>query len=74
MTTWTLLVVLGAAAVAAAVRPPLLRRRWRLQLAEAEREVAAAISDGRLAASHGEALLQHLAGLRRECSDGRREV
>ena len=47
------------------------RRRRRIRLLEnAEFEVSAALDDGRLARGTGEALLQHLEGLRRECSGG----
>ena len=44
------------------------RRIRRLEGAEAE--VATAVEDGRLPRVTGEALLQHLEGLRRECSAG----
>ena len=44
------------------------RRIRRLEGAEAE--VAMAVEDGRLPRVTGEALLQHLEGLRRECSAG----
>ena len=46
------------------------RRRQIRRLESAEYEVAAAVDDGRLARQTGEALLQHLEGLRRECSAG----
>jgi hypothetical protein len=47
------------------------RRRLRRQLADAESEVAAAVREGRLEATTGEALLQHLEGLRREAGAAR---
>lgn len=49
-----------------------LFRRMRLlrRLDRAEAVVAEAIADGRLATSSGEALLQHLDGLRRACVRG----
>jgi len=47
------------------------RRRRRLsRLAAATAEVEAAVSSGRLPQSIGEALLQHLEGLRRACAGG----
>lgn len=76
MTAELLLLVVGAGvgwAVVAVVWPRLQRRRWRRRLADAEREVTAAVSDGRLAPTAGEALLQHLEGLRRACSHRRGE-
>ena len=48
-----------------------LRRSRRMgRLKSAEIEVAAALDDGRLTRQTGEALLQHLEGLRRECRNG----
>ena len=49
-------------------RPSVRRWRWRRRLIQAEAEVAAAMADGRLQQPTGEALLQHLEGLRRQCS------
>jgi type II secretory pathway pseudopilin PulG len=50
----------------------LVRRFRRLhRLEKAAAAVSRAMSDGRLAAGTGEALLQHLDGLRRVCSWGR---
>jgi hypothetical protein len=50
----------------------LVRRFRRLRrLEKATGEVSRAMADGRLAAATGEALLQHLDGLRRACSRGR---
>ncbi len=73
--TWVLpiLVLVMAAAVIglAALRPIARRWKWRRQLAGSEAEVAAAMADGRLSRATGEALLQHLEGLRRECSRDR---
>jgi len=68
--TWGFAVfVLAVAALAASF--PLRRyvKRWlrRRRLEKCEADVAAAIADGRLARATGEALLQHLEGVRREC-------
>lgn len=50
----------------------LVRRFRRLhRLEKAAEAVSRAMADGRLAAGTGEALLQHLDGLRRACSRGR---
>ncbi|MFV2072442.1 MAG: hypothetical protein ACC742_07285 [Thermoanaerobaculales bacterium] len=50
------------------------RRRRRLsRLLAAAVEVEAAVSDGRLPRSTGEALLQHLEGLRKACAGDRKE-
>jgi type II secretory pathway pseudopilin PulG len=50
----------------------LVRRYRRLRrLEKATGAVSRAMADGRLAAGTGEALLQHLDGLRRACSRGR---
>jgi hypothetical protein len=67
------LLVAGAAAAAAVLRAPL--RRWLTvrRLERAESEVAEAVEGGRLARATGEALLQHLEGLRRSIAGGRRE-
>jgi hypothetical protein len=65
--------ILIAVTVAAVLRPTLRRRRWRRQLQAAGSEVEAAMADGRVAADTGEALLQHLDGLHRACSDGRED-
>jgi len=65
----TLLVALSA--VAAVVgRRVLRRRRWRRRLELSASRVEAAVAGGRLPASTGETLLQHLEGLRREISRG----
>ena len=61
----------AAAAVAAVVGRRLVRRhRWVRRLERSEFEVEAGVAEGRLAAATGEALMQHLEGLRRECSRG----
>lgn len=67
------LLVAGAVAAAAVLRAPL--RRWRTvrHLERAESEVAEAVEGGRLARATGEALLQHLEGLRRSIAGGRGE-
>ena len=70
----TALVVTGlcaAVAVGALVFRGLVRRlRLLRRLERAESVVADAMADGRLATSTGEALLQHLDGLRRACVRG----
>ena len=69
MTSALAFLALVALSVAGVVwAPRWLRRRRRMgRLESAENEVAAALDDGRLARQTGEALLQHLDGLRREC-------
>ena len=67
--TGALLAVAGAAGAAAVIAVPFLRRRRRVhRLVDSEASVAKAVADGRLPRATGEALLQHLEGLRRECS------
>jgi type II secretory pathway pseudopilin PulG len=62
-------VLLVLSAAGALIARQRIRRRRRIrQLESAEFEVSAALDDGRLARRTGEALLQHLEGLRRECS------
>jgi len=51
-------------------RRVLRRRRWVRRLERAEKGVAAAVADGRIASLTGEALLQHLEGLRRVAGGG----
>jgi len=46
------------------------RRRRLLRLLASAAEVKAAVLDGRLPQSTGEALLQHLEGLRKACAGG----
>jgi type II secretory pathway pseudopilin PulG len=60
--------VLVAGAVAA--RSPLRRARRLRALRRAEETIEGAIADGRLGTATGEAVLQHLEGLRRACADG----
>jgi hypothetical protein len=63
--------LVGAVAVAAVVGRRLVRRhRWVRRLERSELGVEAGVAEGRLAAATGEALMQHLEGLRRECSRG----
>ena len=60
-----------AMAVGALVLRGLVRRFRRLRrLDRAQAGVDKAIADGRLAAATGEALMQHLDGLRRACVRG----
>jgi len=67
--TGAVLAVVVSASAAVAFAVPLLRRRRRVRrLEDSEASVAKAVADGRLPRSSGEALLQHLEGLRRECS------
>ena len=64
-----LLVLVAVAAIGAAyLRPFLRRRRLVRRLLRSEAIVAKAVSDGRVSNATGEMLLQHLEGLRRECS------
>jgi Flp pilus assembly protein TadB len=64
--------VLVAMVVGALVLLWLVRRFRRLRrLERATVGVSRAMDDGRLTAATGEALLQHLDGLRRACSRGR---
>ena len=65
-------IVLVALLLGALVLRWLVRRFRRLRrLERAAAGVSGAMADGRLAATTGEALLQHLDGLRRACSRGR---
>ncbi len=67
--TGALFAGLAAVGAAAAFALPFLRRRRRVRRLESgEASVAKAVADGRLPRATGEALLQHLEGLRRECS------
>jgi hypothetical protein len=60
---------LAAAGAAVVFAVPILRRQRRVRrLEQSEAEVAKAVADGRVPRASGEALLQHLEGLRRECS------
>ena len=61
-----LVVAAGIAVVPAQRALRRLRRVRRLE--DSEADVAKAMADGRLSGATGEALLQHLEGLRRECS------
>lgn len=64
-------IVMVVVGVATLVTRGLVRRiRLLRRLDRAEAVVAEAIADGRLATSSGEALLQHLDGLRRACVRG----
>lgn len=63
-----LVLVAGAAIGATCFRPFLRRRRLVRRLLRSEASVAKAVSDGRVSKATGEMLLQHLEGLRRECS------
>jgi hypothetical protein len=72
MKTALLMAIAVAAVVVGALIARGLIRRLRLlrRLDRAEGEVAEAMADGRLATPTGEALLQHLDGLRRACVRG----
>ena len=63
-----LALVVGAGLAAVCLRPILRRRRLVLRLLRSEASVAKAVADGRVSKATGEMLLQHLEGLRRECS------
>jgi hypothetical protein len=61
--------LLAAAAVGGVIVRRGLRRYRRIhRLERAETSVAAAVADGRMSTATGQALLQHLEGLRRICS------
>jgi len=64
------LLVAGSVVAATFGRGLLRRHRWVRRLERSESGVEAAVVEGRLAAATGEALMQHLEGLRRECSRG----
>ncbi len=64
------LLVVGSGVAAAVGRRLLRRYRWVRRLERSESGVEAAVVEGRLAVATGEALMQHLEGLRRECSRG----
>ena len=66
-----LLLFVGLAAGGAILGRIGFRRASRIRrLESAETEVVAAVADGRLERESGEAMLQHIEGLRRECSAG----
>ena len=61
----------AASAFAAAVGRRMVRRhRWVRRLERSELGVETGVAEGRLATATGEALMQHLEGLRREISRG----
>ena len=69
-----LVLLVAASIVAATVGRRLVRRyRWMQRLEQSESAVESAVAEGRLGADTGHALMQHLEGLRRECSRGRGE-
>jgi hypothetical protein len=71
-TEFVVAVVLVAMVVGALLLRRLVRRFRRIRRLEgAAAGVSRAMADGRLAATTGEALLQHLDGLGRVCSRGR---
>lgn len=66
---WSVVVLVAVAGLVAVSSRPILRRRRQVRRLEAgEASVAKAVADGRLPRATGEVLLQHLEGLRRECS------
>ena len=68
-TALTAACLLAAGAVGAFVLRALVRRHRRIRrLERAASGVSEAMADGRLPAAAGEALLQHLHGLRRTCA------
>ena len=67
--TGALLAGVAVAGAAVAFAVPILRRHRRVRrLEDSVAGVAKAVADGRLPRATGEVLLQHLEGLRRECS------
>jgi hypothetical protein len=71
-TEFVIAMVLVAMVLGAIVLRKLARRFRRIRrLKGAAAGVSRAMADGRLAATTGEALMQHLDGLRRACSRGR---
>ncbi len=68
-------VLLVATSVVTAIvgRRLVRRHRWMHRLEQSESAVELAVAGGRLGADTGHALMQHLEGLRRECSRGRGE-
>jgi len=64
------LLVAGSAVAAVVGRRVVRRHRWVRRLDQSEFRVEAGVAEGRLAAATGEALMQHLEGLRREISRG----
>ena len=69
-----LVLLVAASIVAATVGNRLVRRyRWMHRLEQSESAVESAVAEGRLGADTGHALMQHLEGLRRECSRDRGE-
>jgi len=70
-TEFVLAMALVAMVVGALVLRRLVRRSRRIRrLERAAAAASGAMADGRLAAITGEALMQHLDGLRRACSRG----
>jgi hypothetical protein len=67
-----MVVAVGALLVAGAVAARMLVRRARRlrSIRRAEGMIEGAVADGRLGTATGEAVLQHLEGLRRACADG----
>jgi hypothetical protein len=66
--------LVATSVVAATVGRRLVRRyRWMHRLEQSESAVESAVAVGRLGAETGHALMQHLEGLRRECSRGRED-
>jgi len=66
--------LVAASVVVTTVGRRLVRRhRWVHRLEQSGSAVESAVAEGRLGADTGHALMQHLEGLRRECSRGRGE-
>ena len=65
---WSVLILAAVGLTAMSARVILRRRRRVHRLETSEAGVAKAVADGRLPRATGESLLQHLEGLRRECS------
>jgi len=67
------LLAAGSAIAAVVGRRVVRRHRWIRLLERSELGVEAGVAEGRLAADTGEALMQHLEGLRRDISRGARD-
>ena len=64
------LLAAGSAVAAVVGRRVVRRHLWVRRLERSELGVETGVAEGRLAADTGEALMQHLEGLRREISRG----
>ncbi len=70
MNALVVVVVVALLVAGAAAARKLVRRARRLRsIRQAEGMIDGAVADGRLGTATGEAVLQHLEGLRRSCAD-----